>query len=420
MHLSFPPHTSVNDGIDIRNFPMRYSTVYDAINSVMHLGRNALMAKLDIKNAFRLCPVRPADHHLLGMRWQGQYFYDQVLPFRLRSAPFLFNGLADAIEWIATHSGVTHIHHYLDDFFVAGDPDSPQCAQHLRQLINLCDALGIPLAAEKLEGPSTCLEYLGILLDSTALEARLSSDKLEDIRSTLHHWAGRTHSSKQDLLYLIGTLSFAAKVVPAGRTFLRRMIDVSSTAHSLHDRILLSPEFRLDLQWWITFVTPWNGRSFFLLPHWTLSPDLNLFTDSAGAVGFGAYCNGEWFNGRWSQAQLPYSIQWKELYPIVLAAHVCGHHWSTLRLRFLCDNQAIVQCIQTGTSCCPHLMSLLCNLFLLAAQHNFTISSQHIPGIHNNISDALSRFHMQEFHRLAPLASPNPCPIPPSLPLEQI
>ena len=60
------------------------------------------MAKIDIKNAFRLCPVHPLDHHLLGMKWRGSFYFDQILPFGLRSAPFIFNCLADTLEWIAT------------------------------------------------------------------------------------------------------------------------------------------------------------------------------------------------------------------------------------------------------------------------------------------------------------------------------
>ena len=94
-------------------------------------------AKIDIRNAFRLCPVRPEDHHLLGMRWQGQFFFDRVLPFGLRSAPCIFNSLAEAIEWLAKHSSTVHIHHYLDDFFLAGEPGSEQCAHQLHSLTTL-------------------------------------------------------------------------------------------------------------------------------------------------------------------------------------------------------------------------------------------------------------------------------------------
>ena len=62
------------------------------------VGPGTLLAKVDLKNAFRLCPVRPEDWHLLGIRWRGQYYVDKCLPFGLRSAPFLFNMVAEALE----------------------------------------------------------------------------------------------------------------------------------------------------------------------------------------------------------------------------------------------------------------------------------------------------------------------------------
>ena len=149
MYLSHLPGTSVNDRINNLDFPLRYSTVFDAMDVVMQLGQGAMMTKIDIKSAIRLCPVHPSDHHLLGMRWRGQYFFDRVLPFGLRSAPFIFNCLAEAIEWSARQGGATQALHYLDDFFVTGAPGSDQCARHLHTLTSLCDHLGVPLAEEK-------------------------------------------------------------------------------------------------------------------------------------------------------------------------------------------------------------------------------------------------------------------------------
>ena len=43
MHLSHPSHTSINDGIDIWDFPLHYSIVYNAIDSVMGLGHHSLV-----------------------------------------------------------------------------------------------------------------------------------------------------------------------------------------------------------------------------------------------------------------------------------------------------------------------------------------------------------------------------------------
>ena len=238
--------------------------------------------------------------------------------------------------------------------------------------------------------------------------SQAACDKLSDIKTASSRWIHRSQCSKSDLLSLIGTLSFATKVVHAGRTFLRRMIDLSTTVPHRRDIILLNEGFRLDLQWWTAFTTPWSGRSFFLLPHWTPAPDLHLYTDSFSEIGFGAYLNGEWFHGRWPPDQLHYSIQYKELYPIVVAAQVWGRRWTTLKVRFHCDNQAIVACLTSGSSHCPHIMHLLRNLFLLSASNN------------NAIADSLSRFQMVEFRHLAPQAAPHATPIPPSLPLQLI
>ena len=63
-----------------------------------HSRDGALMAKVDLKNAFRLCPVRQEDCHLLGIHWHGKFFVDKCLPFGLQWAPYLFNMVADVLE----------------------------------------------------------------------------------------------------------------------------------------------------------------------------------------------------------------------------------------------------------------------------------------------------------------------------------
>ena len=68
---------------------------------VMQLGKGSLIAKIDIKSAYRLVPVSPLDHHYLGMQWNGQIYVDGMLPFGLRSAPNIFNAIADALDvWL--------------------------------------------------------------------------------------------------------------------------------------------------------------------------------------------------------------------------------------------------------------------------------------------------------------------------------
>ena len=54
-----------------------------------------LQAKMDIESTYWIIPVHLKDRPLLGVKWKGALFFDQCLPFRLRSAPKIFTAVAD-------------------------------------------------------------------------------------------------------------------------------------------------------------------------------------------------------------------------------------------------------------------------------------------------------------------------------------
>lgn len=60
-------------------------------------------------------------------------------------------------------------------------------------------------------------------------------------------------------------------------------------------------------------------------------------------------------------------------------------------------------------------MDLLRFLVLLSMKHNFFVRARHVPGVSNEIADALSRFQVSHFRAAAPTAEQTPCTIPPSL-----
>ena len=226
---------------------MKYSSFDDAVSLVRDIGQGCFMAKIDIKHAFRLCPVHPDDWPLLGYRWLGKYFFDIRLPFGSRSSPFIFNTFADALTWILIHKfSVSALLHYLDDFFVCA-PTKEQCQRKVDIILWLFRFLGVPIADDKLEGPCQCLVYLGIEIDSTTMTCRLPSDKLSSLKCAIKDWLGRRKCTKRDLLSLIGSLSFACRVVKPGLIFLRRLIDLSTRAAKLHHHLDISKSVRVDL-----------------------------------------------------------------------------------------------------------------------------------------------------------------------------
>lgn len=71
------------------------------------------------------------------------------------------------------------IDHYLDDFVVMGPPDYPCHSHALETMLQTCADLGVPIAADKLKGPTSHLTFLGIEIDTQAGVLQLPSDKLD-------------------------------------------------------------------------------------------------------------------------------------------------------------------------------------------------------------------------------------------------
>ena len=79
-HLSFPMGASVNDGISHENITVCYASIGDAIRCIKLAGQGSYLAKTDIQNAFRIIPIQSDDYGLLGMHWQGSFYFDRCMP----------------------------------------------------------------------------------------------------------------------------------------------------------------------------------------------------------------------------------------------------------------------------------------------------------------------------------------------------
>ena len=398
--LSAPKGGSINDGIDESLASLSYIAVEMAADKVLQLGRHTLMAKTDVKSAFRIIPVHTDDWHLLGLEWKGSLYIDTVLPFGLRSAPKLFSVVADALQFIAhSYGGIEFIAHYLDDFLILGRPGSDECVRALSSFEDLCGQLGVPLASEKTAGPTTVMEFLGIVLDSEELTMSLPSRKLMALKSELQGWLGRKGATKRELQSLAGSLQHAAKVVRPGRCFTYQVHKHAALRDKPYHRIRLN---RSDVQWWFTFIEQWNGVSL-LWNQQRASPDVLVVSDPSGSWGCAALSENAWLQHSWLTAMKGFSIAHQELIPIIFAAIVWGYRWSQKTVQFICDNQAVVTVLNKTYCQDGKLMHLLRCLVFLAAKYQFWFTAAHIPGRVNILADALSRNDNELFYAQAPV-----------------
>ena len=89
------------------------------------------------------------------------------------------------------------------------------------------------------------------------------------------------------------------------------------------------------------------------------------------------------------------SIEWPELFPIVISCALWYPHFSGKCLQFWCDNQSVVAIINSGHSKAPRVMDLVHFLVLISMKQNFLVKARHVHGAHNEIADALSHFQVQ-------------------------
>ncbi len=92
-------------------------------------------------------------------------------------------------------------------------------------------------------GASNKVNLLGIELDTAELVARLPWEKVVRLRRAIEEWRWKKVCTKRELLSLIGQLQHACCVVRVGRTFLRRMIELSSIMKELYHRVRLNEGF---------------------------------------------------------------------------------------------------------------------------------------------------------------------------------
>jgi hypothetical protein len=433
-HLSFP-HGGDSVNASIVEEPLYLPTFGHAARVVALFGRGALLIKLDVSAAYKQVPVRKEDWPLLGFLWESSYYHERVLPFGLRSSCRLWDLYAAALHYFLYHHLNTkcrrEVIHYVDDFLFIVEPGKMEEAQRmLAGAIALCAELGLPLAAEKTEGPVTCLTFLGIELDTIKLEARLPEQRLSELRRLMVEWGQRSLASIRDLQSIAGLLNFAAQVIRPGRFWLSSFY--KQIALLLRTKVQPTLPCKIpravsaDVSHWKTLLHEWNGVSVLYDASWLLSDRIELFTDAC-EDGYGGVFGNEWFAGRWSPAVWgealhdlsKRSMPFLELYALVSAAVLWGEKWKAKKITFRCDCMPVVQAIGRGSSRSRgmnHLLRILCRD---ACINGYDFRAEHIAGADNVAADALSRWgDCQEFRAVCPNSSELPLPCPAiSLPL---
>ena len=164
-------------------------------------------------------------------------------------------------------------------------PHSPLCANNIATMIATCKELGFTINTEKITKPATTTIFLGVDIDSVAMEARIDSICISKTISLLEGITGHQPTTKRSILSLIGKLHLMCWVCRPGRAFLQHMIKTSMKAQYLHHRNKLNQECHRDVKWWLYCLPPWNWVSLLYKSHCLTSTECHFFTNASN-IGF--------------------------------------------------------------------------------------------------------------------------------------
>lgn len=390
--LTFPEESSVNayimkNGVWGETRCHSLPTVEAFVEKLKGVGSRAHMSIIDISRAYKNFRSDPLDWPLLCGYWNGEYYCDVTMPFGSRASSYHMQCVANAITEVLGTEGIV-AYMYLDDLITLSK--SRQEAEiHHRRVLELLEALGLPVAEEKVQPPSSVVEWLGININARLMTLSIPMKKINETVEVVKKYKARRSMSKKELQSMIGKLVHVAKCVPPARLFISRLLEALRQANKKYLKV--TQDMKEDLNWFSTFCKDWNGV--YLI---TPSKPTTTITVDASMTGIGA-SDGKRAYGKQIAAdhQIARNISELESLNIAVALHTfVDSSFKGGHVHLFCDNSASVQVMESGKGRNKIILEVARYIWMLQAQYQFSITYEHIKGKDNVIADALSRAHL--------------------------
>ena len=200
----------------------------------------------------------------------------------------------EALHWIIQQHIPGNLKHYLDDFLPIFPPSTSfnLANQAVDWIQALGNQLGLCSQDEKTLCPAMQVKFLGLDLDTMAMEACLPADKLLYLHDILLEWLGCHSCSLLNLQQLVGYLQFCSQVIPHSHAFLCQLLSFSCSFTSHHTTRYIPTYSQTEIHWWHTYALLWNGIHL-ITSH---CDSVHIFIDASGKKGLGGILGMEWFS----------------------------------------------------------------------------------------------------------------------------
>lgn len=345
---------------------------------------------IDLKDAYFHVSILPQHRKFLRFAFGGEAYQYRVLPFGLALSPRTFTKCMDAAIAPLRLQGI-RILNYIDDWLILAQSEH-QAVRHRDVVLAHIKRLGLRLNAKKsVLSPLQRTTFLGVVWDSTTMQAQLSPARVASILAAVHQVKlGRSSTVKQ-FQRLLGLMAAASNVIPFGLLHMRplqwwlRTRGFSPRGNPLR-MIMSSRRCHRALVMW---KDPW-----FLSQGPVLGAPCRrvMLTTDASLTGWGAIMSGRPAQGLWEDHHRLWHINCLEMLAVFQALKhflpdLRGHH-----VLVRTDNTSVVSYInhQGGLRSRP-LYRLARQILLWSQGKILSLRAIYLPGYLNQEADILSR-----------------------------
>ena len=352
----------------------------ESFKDVVHLIQpNCFFITIDLKDAYFSVYVKPDDRKWLRFMWKDQPFQFTGLHQGLTSAPHIFTKLLKPALSHLRKLGIV-VSCYIDDcIFIT--PSADQLRGNVSYAMQLFDSLGLTINVKKsvLE-PTTTVEFLGVLLNSSNMTATLPFCRRERIKQQ-DKLLLRRKVTLQELASFIG---LAVASVPAVQLASLRYKYLEIIRNRELARSHGNYDVSLILDWWIHNIdSQFNSLR-------SSSPQFELHIDVSLPV-WGPTVGGSRTGGHWAQAELDH-IFFLELKAILMGLQSLCSDCRHTHIRLRSENTTAVACIDRCGSTKLNLHVLTERIFDWAQSRGIVLSAEHVRSIYNVGADKESRW----------------------------
>lgn len=347
------------------------------------------MLKFDLKDGYFLCPLKDSSEKLFVTKHNGKFYRPTGLVFGWSPAPRVFTRLMKGPIKLLRSMGIRCVI-YLDDILIMAPRD--KIIQHGEAALSLLTKLGFRLSWAKCElSPFQRGTFLGAGVDTVLMMFFVPEVKKKKLAQNVKNFIKRVmkkSATARDLSRLIGKLVALKRMILPTMLFLRRPCrDLSLHLADFHydDRIEVSEETLLDLEWWKLEIRQWSGKAF-------LPPLASKhYRTDASDFGWGVeYVTGATrTGGQFSAEEAEWHINEKELLAIWYAMMAADDKDCVIFVEV--DNTSAMSHANKGGGRSQRLSELTRKMWEWCLERNILLYVDWIAGVDNVVADAESR-----------------------------